>query len=61
MSEIWFKVVFYTWDDKPDSEVVPGLVNKIWGEGDFIFLNVFEKGVIKVPKDEYKEYIATWD
>ena len=61
MSEIWFKIVFISWDNKPDSEVVSGLVNKIWGEGDFIFLNVFEKGVIKVPKDEYKEYIATWD
>jgi len=61
MSEIWFNVVFYTWDDKPHYEAVPGLVNKIWGEGNFICLNVFDKGVVKVDKDEYKEFKARWD
>jgi len=61
MSEIWFKVIFYTWDDKPDYDAVPGLVNKIWGEGNFIYLNVFDKKVIKVNKDEYKEFTAKWD
>ena len=59
--EIWFDVVFYSWDNKPDYEVIAGLVNKIWCEGDFICLNVFEKGVIKVDKDEYKEFRVKWD
>ncbi len=61
MVEIWFNVIFYTWDGKPDYDVVPGLVNKIWGEDSHICLNVFEKGVIKVDKDEYKEFIVSWD
>lgn len=54
-------MVFYTWNDQPDHDVVPGLVNRIWGEDNFICFNVLEKGVIKVDKDEYKEFVVKWD